>query len=138
MNFLNKKKKIGLTFGTFDMFHIGHLNLLKNCKKYCDILLVSVTTDEYIKKFKGRKPIFPWADRCRIVGAIKYVDKIIIPLDEKDDKSIAIKKYKPDVLFVGSDWQPGTYTGEGLGVPVIYLPHTDNISTTSLIESLRI
>lgn len=129
------KCKIGLTFGAFDLFHMGHLNLLKNIKRRCETLIVCVSTDEYIEKHKGKKPIFPFEDRLRIVMAIKYVDDI----DEQGldfGKKEAIERYSPDVLFVGDDWHKETYTGEGLGIPVVYLSYTSDISSTIIAKKL--
>ncbi len=123
------KLKIGLTWGAFDIFHIGHLNLLKNAKNKCDILIVCVSDDEYIKKVKEYEPFASLEDRLKAIRNIEFVDCVDIQ-SLKFTKEEAIKKYKPDVLFVGDDWTSKTYKGEGLGVSVAYLPHTKGISST--------
>lgn len=137
---IKKKYKIGYTTGVYDMFHIGHLNILKRSKDLCDYLIVGVTTDELCLQRKHKKPIIPQDERIAIVESIKYVDKVV--LQENMDKSEAIKKYNVDVVFVGSDWK-GTeawnkYEKEfkELDCDVVYLNHTDGISSTILREKL--
>lgn len=88
---------IGYTTGVFDLFHIGHLNFLENVKKFCDKLIVGITTDELSAKFKGKKPVIPFEERCKIIAAIKYVDEVVPQTDM--DKFEAWKKYKFDVMF---------------------------------------
>ena len=135
-----KKYKIGYTTGVYDMFHIGHLNIFKRAKDLCDYLIVGVTTDELCIKRKNKKPIIPEDERVAIVEAIKYVDKVV--LQENMDKASAIKKYNADVVFVGSDWQ-GTEAWNNyekefklLGCDVVYLSHTDGISSTILRQKI--
>ena len=133
---VNKKHKIGLTFGAFDLFHIGHLNLLQRAKRECDELIVCVSTDAYIEKHKNKKSVIPYIERVRIVAGIGVVDRIGLQgLDF--GKKEAVDEYKPDILLVGNDWTPETYTGENLGVPVIYLDHTDGVSTTDIIDRIK-
>lgn len=127
--------KVALAWGAWDLFHIGHLNLIRNAKELCDRLIVCVSTDEYIRKNKGHLPITPFSERLMIVGAIRYVDAVDRQ-DETFSKKDAIKQYKPDLLVVGDDWAPDTFTGEGMGVPVAYLPYTKHISSTLLRERL--
>ena len=131
---------IGYTQGTFDMFHIGHLNLLRNAKAQCDYLVVGVNSDELVKEYKKMATIVPVRERMEIVGAIRYVDKVI----ECDtlDKVNTQKKLKFNKLFIGDDWK-GTArwmkTEEemcALGIEVVYLPHTDGICSTILREKL--
>ena len=131
-----KKYKRGYTSGVYDMFHIGHLNILKNAKEYCETLVVGVTTDELCYSRKKKIPIIHFDDRCAIVAAIKYVDEVVA--QENMDKLKMVKKLNCDVVFVGSDWQ-GTESWieyekqfNEIGVDVIYLPHTDGISSTIL------
>ena len=133
-----KKYKIGYTTGVFDMFHIGHLNILKRAKEQCDYLIVGVTTDELCFSRKNKYPIISFAERSEIVGAIKYVDKVVVQSDM--DKFAAVKKHGCDVVFVGSDWQGTASWNEyekqfkTLGCDVVYLDHTDGISSTILRE----
>ena len=126
----------GLTFGAFDLFHKGHLNLLESIKYRCKKLIVCVSDDEYVEKHKGKKPVMSYVDRKKMVESIKYVDVVNIQ-SLGFGKLQAINTYRPDALFVGNDWNRKTYTGEGLGVPVIYLPYTKGISTTILREELN-
>lgn len=135
-----KPYKIGYTTGVFDMFHVGHLNILSRAKAMCDYLIVGVTTDALCYSRKNKYPIIPEEDRMAIVGAIRYVDKVV-PQDNMD-KKVAVQKYNADIVFVGSDWQ-GTqawiqYEKEfaALGCKVEYLNHTDGISSTILREKL--
>lgn len=137
----NKQYKIGYTSGVYDMFHVGHLNVIERAKKYCDFLIVGVTTDELCFKRKHKIPIINQSDRLRIVQAIRYVDKAIY--QETMNKIDIVKKYHVDVVFVGSDWK-GTpswnqYEKEfsECGCSVIYLDHTDGISSTILREKLN-
>jgi glycerol-3-phosphate cytidylyltransferase len=127
---------IGYTTGVFDMFHIGHLNILKRAKEQCDYLIVGVSTDELVKHDKNKTPIIQFDDRCRIVEAIKYVDKVVSQPNK--DKLAAWEKFHFDKMFVGSDWQ-GTPQWEKfeeqfapLGVEIVYIPHTDGISSSIL------
>lgn len=137
-----KKYKVGYTSGVYDLFHVGHLNILKRAKEQCDFLIVGVTTDELCLKRKNKKPVIPYEDRLSIVEAIKYVD-MVIP-QENMNKIDVIKKYHVDVVFVGSDWK-GTYSWveyekqfNQVGCEVIYLPHTDGISSTILRDKISI
>ena len=100
---MNKKYKIGYTTGVYDMFHIGHLNILKRAKAQCDKLIVGVTTDELCYKRKQKYPVINQDDRMEIVRSIRYVDEVVS--QEDMDKLEAVKKYHADVVFVGSDWQ---------------------------------
>lgn len=123
--------KVGITFGSFEYCHIGHIKLFENAKKKCDKLIVCVSTDEYIKFTKKHNPEFTLEERKHAISSIKYVDIVDIQSLEFTKKQ-AILKYKPDIIFVGNDWNKKTYNGEGLGVKVIYLQRTRNISSTKL------
>ena len=134
--------KIGYTTGVFDMFHIGHLNILQRAKQMCDKLIVGVTTDELCYVRKNKHPIICEHDRVRIVEAIRYVDEVVLQTDM--DKVKAVIKYNCDVVFVGSDWK-GTsswvkYEKEFAehGCSVVYLDHTDGISSTVLRERMGV
>ena len=127
---------IGYTTGVYDMFHIGHLNILRKAKELCDYLIVGVSTDELVEHDKNKTPIIPFQDRCAIVEAIKYVDKVVPQVDK--NKMAAWEKLHFNVMFVGSDWQ-GTPQWNlfesqfsSIGVKIVYLPHTDGISSTLL------
>lgn len=127
---------IGYTTGVFDMFHIGHLNILKRAKEQCDYLIVGVSTDELVEHEKNKTPIISFQDRMKIVEAIKYVDAVVPQYDK--NKFAAWEKYQFNKMFVGSDWQ-GTMQWleferqfKPLGVEIIYLSHTDGISSSIL------
>ena len=136
-----KKYKIGYTSGVYDMFHVGHLNLIINAKKYCEHLIVAISTDEVVENNKHKSPIIKYEDRVRIVQAIRYVDEVV-PQTDYDDKIGAAKKYGIDVMFVGDDWK-GTEKWnrieqelKEIGVDLIYLPYTQSISSTMLREKV--
>lgn len=136
-----KPYKIGYTTGVFDLFHIGHLNILKRAKEQCEYLIVGVTTDELVS-YKNKKAVIPFNERFAIVESIKFVDKVVA--QENMNKMEAWQKYKFDVVFVGSDWQ-GTETWNNyekqfneVGVKVVYFPYTEGTSSTKLREVLTI
>lgn len=135
-----KEKIIGYTTGVFDMFHIGHLNILKNAKARCDFLIVGVSTDEVVKSYKNHLPIIPFEERFEIVSAIKYVDKVVPQTSM--NKMDAYEKLKFDVLFHGSDWKGSDMYNKiiedfsKIGVDVVFLPHTEGTSSTMLREKL--
>lgn len=131
---------IGYTTGVFDMFHIGHLNILRRAKEQCDFLIVGVSTDELVKSEKNKTPIIPFENRCKIVEAIKYVDKVVPQVDK--NKFEAWEKYKFDKMFVGSDWK-GTETWnrfeeqlKPMGVKIVYVDYTEGISSSIIREKL--
>ena len=132
---------IGYTTGVYDLFQIGHLNIIQKAKEQCEYLIVGVTTDELCKIRKHKTPIICEKDRMAIVGAIKYVDKVVP--QENMDKLEAVKKYNVNAVFVGSDWK-GSSSWEQyekdfakVGCDVVYLDHTDGISSTILRERLN-
>lgn len=136
-----KEKIIGYTTGVYDMFHIGHLNVILRAKEHCDYLIVGVSTDELVLHEKGKTPVIPYEERAAIVAALKYVDEVV-PQSDKN-KYGAWEKYHFDKMFVGSDWQ-GTpqwtkFEEEfaPIGVEIVYLPHTDGISSTELTEVIK-
>lgn len=135
-----KKYKRGYTTGVYDMFHIGHLNILSRAKEQCEELVVGVTTDALCMSRKNKPPIIGENERAAIVAAIRYVDRVVFQNDM--DKVKAVKEYGCDVVFVGSDWQ-GTPQWDAyekafaeVGCDVVYLSHTDGISSTILRERL--
>ena len=135
------KKVVGYTTGVYDMFHIGHLNVIRNAKAQCDYLIVGVSTDELVQKEKNKTPVVPFSERVEIVKALKYVDEVVPQFNK--NKMEAWEKYHFDKMFVGSDWQ-GTPQWKKieeqfapLGVEIIYLPHTDGISSTKLTSIIK-
>jgi len=138
-----KKYKVGFTTGVFDLFHVGHLNLLERCKEQCDYLIVAVCGDDYVRGVKKVEPVYPEAERMRIIGALKCVDEVsTITLQEIDDKMKALERFHFDVLFSGDDWK-GTERYNRteaqfapLGVSIEYLPYTKGVSTSQIKETL--
>lgn len=134
-----KKYKIGYTTGVFDMFHIGHLNILKKAKEQCDYLIVGVSTDELVQSYKNKTPVIPFEDRCEIVRAIKYVDLVV--MQESMNKLDAWEKYRFDAIFHGDDWKGSKLYQEiednlkRVGCDTVYFKHTSGISSTMLSET---
>lgn len=138
-----KKKLIGYTTGVFDLFHVGHVEILRKSKSMCDKLIVGVTSDKLVK-YKYKKSVIPFKERIKIVSACKYVD-LAVPQTNMN-KIMAYKKYKFDVMFVGDDWYNTEKWNEfekdfnKLNVKIIYFPYTKNTSSTklnSILEKLR-
>ena len=136
-----KKYKIGYTTGVYDMFHIGHLNILKRAKEQCDYLIVGVSTDELVQDYKGKTPIIPYEERVAIVNSIEYVDKVVPQTSM--DKLQAWNELHFDVMFHGSDWKGSEMYDKlieelkKVGTDVVFLPHTEGVSSTLLSEKLH-
>ena len=128
---MKRRRRVVLTYGTFDMFHIGHLNLLKRAKKLGDYLIVGVSTDEF-NALKGKRAFMPYEHRAEIVSSIKYVDKVI-PETRWEQKIEDVKKYGVDVFVMGNDWK-GKCDFLKDYCEVIYLQRTEGISSTELRE----
>jgi len=137
MKFRTKHKKqiLGYTSGVFDLFHVGHLAILKRAKSLCDRLIVGVTVDALVG-YKNTKVVLPFEERIEIVNSIRYVD-LAVPQDDLD-KFTMWKKLKFDVMFIGDDWH-GTERFEKyeqdlakVGVRIVYLPYTEGVSTTRI------
>ena len=131
---------IGYTTGVYDLFHIGHLNLLKNARGMCDRLIVGVTVDELVS-YKGKSAMIPFEDRIEIVRSIKYVDAAIPQYDM--NKLEACKKLGASILFVGDDWYGSekwrSYEQEFSreGIRIVYFPYTRGISSTKVSQALQ-
>ena len=131
-----KKYKVGYTTGVFDLFHIGHLNILKRAKEQCDYLIVGVSTDENVMTYKHKQPVIPFEQRKAILESIRYVDQVVP--QENMDKLKAWEQYHFDVMFHGSDWKGSTMYNEieaqlkAVGCDTVFLPHTDGISSSML------
>lgn len=133
---IKKPYIIGYTSGVFDLFHIGHLNILKRAKQHCDYLIVGVSTDDLVETYKHHRPVVEYSQRLAIVEACRYVDKVVPQISM--DKMESWKSLKFDVMFHGDEWR-GTelynrYEEEfaKVGVKIHYLSHTQGISTTEL------
>lgn len=135
------KKIIGYTTGAFDLFHIGHLNLLRKCKLNCDYLIVGVSTDELIESYKNNKPSITLNDRVEILKSIRYVDKVVVQYDR--NKLEAAKKFKCDVMFVGSDWKGSEIFTKlevelkKIKVDLKFFEYTKRISTTQIKKDIK-
>ena len=134
------KKIVGYTTGVFDMFHIGHLNILKRAKEQCDYLIVGVSTDELCESYKNKLPIIPYEERKTIIEAIKYVDEVV-PQTSRD-KFQAWENLQFDVMFVGDDWKGSELFEDverklnAVGCRVEYLPYTQGTNSTILREKV--
>lgn len=131
---------IGYTTGVYDLFHIGHLNLLKNAKGMCDRLIVGVTVDELVS-YKGKTAMIPFEDRIEIIRSIKYVDAAVPQYDM--DKLKACKKLGAKILFVGDDWYGSDkwhdyeHSFAREGISIVYFPYTRGISSTKIGQALQ-
>ena len=136
-----KKYKIGYTTGVFDMFHIGHLNILRRAKEQCDYLIVGVSTDELVESYKQKRPVIPFADRMEIVEAIRYVDQVVPQTSL--DKVQAWKQLHFDAVFHGDDWKGSDMYNQiekdlkEVGCDLVFLSHTQGISSSCLAQLLR-
>ena len=129
-------RRVGYATGVYDLFHVGHLNILRQARERCDSLIAGVTTDELVVQPKGYPPVVPYVERVEIVKAITYVDTVI-PVSSLD-KTLAYRTMPFDIIFKGDDWQ-GTEKGDNmerdmaaLGVEVVYFPYTVHTSSSML------
>ena len=135
-----KKYKVGYVQGSFDMFHIGHLNLIKNAKSICDYLIVGVNSDELMKSFKHKTPIIPEDERLEIIEAIRYVDEAHIVTNR--DKLEALDKFHYQALFMGDDWKGTDFYKKveqqlkEKNAEVVYFPYTKTTSSTLLRDAI--
>ncbi len=123
-----------ITYGTFDLFHIGHLNILRRARELGDHLTVAVSTDEF-NRIKGKVCTYPYEDRAEIVRAVKYVDEVI-PENGWEQKTGDIKKHEIDVFVMGDDWR-GKFDFLKEHCEVVYLPRTDGVSTTIIRNRIK-
>jgi len=123
-----------LTYGTFDLFHYGHLRILERAKALGDYLVVAVSTDEF-NKLKNKKSTYPYRERAEIVNSIKYVDEVI-PENNWEQKIDDIKKHNIDIMVMGDDWK-GKFDFLKEYCQVVYLERTPNISSTEIKEDIR-
>lgn len=133
--------RVGYVPGAWDMFHIGHLRIIKRAKEHCDWLIVGVVTDDAMESSKGKSPIVPLDERIEVVGSISGVDEVVV--DTSADKTIAWDKLHFDVIFKGDDWK-GTPKGDRLerdmaerDVEVHYFAYTTQSSSTALRAALE-
>lgn len=134
------KKIIGYTTGVFDLFHIGHVEILRKSKSLCDKLIVGVTSDKLVK-YKYKKAIIPYKERVKVVSSCKYVDVAVPQISM--NKILAYNKYKFDLMFVGDDWYNTKKWKDieekfkKLNVKIIYFPYTKNTSSTKINNTLE-
>lgn len=133
--------EVGYASGVFDLFHVGHLNILRRARARCEHLVVGVASDEYVGALKGSTPVIPFDERLDIVSAIGIVDEVIVDHDE--DKTLAWQRRHFDVIFKGDDWR-GAPKGRrleadmrSLGVDVVYFPYTSHTSSAMLRARLK-
>lgn len=136
-----KKYKIGYTTGVFDLFHIGHLNILKKAKEQCEYLIVGVSTDELVQEYKHKTPVIPFEQRLEIIKAIKYVDEVVPQYNM--NKIEAWHRLRYNALFHGDDWKGSSmYDGvekelKELGIEMVFISHTDGISSTDISKRIK-
>ena len=136
-----KERVIGYTTGVFDLFHIGHLNILKQSRSMCDHLIVGVSSDELVQTYKGITPFIPFEERVEIIRSCRYVDEVVMQGDR--DKIAAFEKYRFNVMFVGDDWKGNSLFEEveahlnKNGAYVEYLPYTKKTSSTMLRKIMQ-
>jgi len=136
-----KKNKIGYIQGVFDLFHIGHLNIIKKAKLQCNYLIVGVSTDELVISYKNKKPVIPFKERIEIISSIKYVDKAVKQISR--DKFAAWQLYHFNILFSGDDWEGSEIYQKfekqlsEVGVEIIYFPYTKTTSSTIIRQFIE-
>ena len=128
-------KKV-ITYGTFDLLHYGHINLLRRAKSLGDYLIVGLSTDEFNNKEKNKECYFDYENRKLLLDAVKYVD-LVIPEETWEQKVSDIQKYNIDVFVIGDDWKGKFDYLEDFGIEVVYLPRTKEISTTKIKKDLN-
>jgi glycerol-3-phosphate cytidylyltransferase len=135
-----KKYKVGYTTGVFDLFHVGHLNILKKSKDQCDFLIVGVTLDKLVKTYKNKSPIIPYEQRVEIVKSIRYVDRVVPQVSM--DKYLAWKRYNFDIIFHGDDWKGTQMYNDverklrNVGVEFVYFSYTKVTSSTQIRQKI--
>jgi glycerol-3-phosphate cytidylyltransferase len=137
--------KVLYTGGTFDLFHAGHINFLRHCKKLADTVVVALNTDEFIKEYKGTPPVCNYTQRAVMLESCVYVDKVIKNINGSDSKP-SILSVGPDIIAVGSDWAKKDYYAqmqftqewlEQFDITLTYIPYTEKISTSLLKEKIK-
>ncbi len=139
-----KKYKIGYTCGVFDLFHVGHLNLLERCKELCDELVVGVCDDNYVRNIKKKEPAIPDSDRVRILNALKCVDKAFLVTPEETENKLLVHDRVPfDCLFSGDDWKGSERFKKSevqfaeRGINIHFFPYTHGVSTSDIKDKMK-
>lgn len=142
-NSLQKPYKVGYIAGVFDLFHVGHLNLLRRAKERCEYLIIGVLTDELVMHFKNKFPIIPHEERRAIIQAVRYVDETVSVTMDNIDKMAAWELYRFDCLFSGDDWKDSPSWKEDtkrlneVGSNIEFFSYTENISSTMIRNKIR-
>ena len=137
-----KQYKLGYTTGVFDLFHVGHLNILRRAKEQCEFLIVGVSTDELVQDYKNKRPVIQHKERIEIIEGIKYVDKVVSQTNR--NKFLSWEEWKFDVMFVGDDWKGDSLFNEvenqlnKVGVDIVYLPYTKGVSSTIVKDKIKL
>ncbi len=135
------KKTVGYTTGVFDMFHIGHLHLLKKAKRHCDYLIVGVSSDELVSSYKNKTPIIPFEHRLEIVNSLDVVDEVVV--QSHRDKIKQFHEIRYDLMFVGDDWKGTPLFNEvetelnNYGAGIMYFEYTKSVSSTKFTSILQ-
>ena len=138
---MKNKKIVGYTTVVFDLFHIGHLNILKKAKENCDYLIVGVSTDELVQSYKNKEPVIPFEERIAIIESIKYVDRVVV--QKNMDKFAAWKELNFDIMFHGDDWKNSSMYNDiekqfnAIGVKLIFFPYTKGTSSTIINQFIK-
>ncbi len=138
---MEKKYRVGYTTGVYDLFHIGHLNIIKRAKEQCDFLIVGVSTDELVASYKHKIPVIPFEERLAIVEALRYVDMAVAQTSM--NKMEAWEMYHFNAVFHGDDWKGSSMYNDlerrfaEVGVDMVFLPHTQGTSSTEITKKLR-
>ena len=132
------------TGGTFDLFHAGHVEFLRRCSQIADEVIVSLNSDQFIEKYKGKPPVMSYKERRTVINACKYVDAVVLNTGGADSKP-SIDAVKPDIIAIGSDWARKDYHAQmqfdqdwldARDISLIYIPYTDGISSTDIKRRL--
>ena len=142
---MTNKKRVLYTGGTFDLFHFGHINFLKQCKNIADEVVVSLNTDDFVERFKGGKPILNYKEREKSVRYCKYVDSVIKNVSDEDSRA-CILTVKPSIIAIGDDWAHKDYYKQMCfdqawlddnQITLVYIPYTKGISTTEIKQRIK-
>ena len=125
-----------ITYGTFDLLHYGHINLLRRAKSLGDYLIVGLSTDEFNNIEKNKECYFDYENRKSLLDAVRYVD-LVVPEENWEQKVSDIQKYNVDVFVIGDDWKGKFDYLKDIGIEVVYLPRTKEISTTKIKNDLN-
>ncbi|MBQ1406592.1 MAG: adenylyltransferase/cytidyltransferase family protein [Eubacterium sp.] len=139
---MDKKYKVGLLMGVFDMYHIGHLNLIKRAKEQCEFLRIAVLSDELVMKFKQKYPVIPLDERMEILRSVRYVDEVV-PIYDDPSRLIEFDRRPFDCFFSGDDYSENEYWKweknelRKRGSDIVFFPYTESQSSTKIREKIK-